>query len=133
MRTVPFNMNWNIRVKLKERGIAELRRLHEELRTFSPSIGEFKEPRVDENGYYRDQAWSIMANLGHLFSMGMDPPFVPGILLEVEDGPAQATVDKLRNRLEEMRDFCYGESRPHPANVQRLCDDVLLMLTKLGV
>lgn len=135
MRKDRFNLNHHFRVKLTAAGIAELRRQHEELRTVAPSIGEFIEPHIDENGYYREQAWVLFSELGHLFHNGMaaDQPFSPEIIIEFDEPPAQSTIDKLLQRLKDMRDFCYGETRPHPANVQRLCDDVLDTFSKLGV
>ncbi len=81
---VPINLNDHIKVKLTEKGIAELRRQHEEHRKTFPSLGEFKEPEVDEDGYSTFQIWPLMNELGHMFENGFDPPMKPGVLIEVD-------------------------------------------------
>lgn len=130
MRLIPFNVNWNMRVKLNKSGLDELQRRHEEFRKLSPRIGEFNPP-VDVDCYYRAQAWVIMEELGHLITMGVTPPFETKVLLEIEDPPAQRTINKLRERLDGLREACYANRTLHPNNVAMLCEDVINMLDKL--
>jgi hypothetical protein len=77
-----FNMNDKVKVKLTPRGIAEMKRLHDELRKIAPSVGEFKEPVKDKEGYSTHQAWCLFSDLGHLMVMGFELPFETDILIE---------------------------------------------------
>jgi hypothetical protein len=70
-----FNVNHYVRVKLKQKGLDELRRQHEEVRRRAPAIREWKAPKVDEEGYSMFQLWDLMSSLGHLCSLGCEPPF----------------------------------------------------------
>jgi repressor LexA len=80
---VAININENVKIKLLERGLKELERQHEELRKLSPSIGPWRPPAVDEDGYSKMQLWNLMQDLGHLCSMGFEPPFETEIIFEV--------------------------------------------------
>lgn len=79
MRTL--NMNDNVKVKLTQTGLKELKRQHEELRTKVPSIGEFKAPPVDEEGYSEFQCWVLFSALGNLMVLGGEPPFEIDVLV----------------------------------------------------
>jgi hypothetical protein len=78
------NLNYLVRVKLTKRGLDELRRQHDELRKTNRSLHEFREPVTDKDGYSTHQFWVIMRDLGHLLKWEMDPPFKPGIMVEIE-------------------------------------------------
>jgi hypothetical protein len=72
---IPFNVNHNVRVKLNDRGLAELKRQHDELRRRVPTLDPWKPPATDEDGFSRFQLWDLMKSLGHLCVLGMEPPF----------------------------------------------------------
>ena len=76
-----FNINANVKVKLKPHAIAELKRQHNELLEVAPNIGEFNAPKVDEDGYSQFQMWSLMGQLGHLCQLGLEPPFDTEIII----------------------------------------------------
>lgn len=71
---IEFNLNYRMGVKLTELGIEILRQRHEEFRRRVPSVPEF-ELKLDEDGYYRDQAWSIMQVFGEHVGMARPPVF----------------------------------------------------------
>lgn len=81
---IPFNLNEYVRVKLNERGVQILRDSHECLRGFAPSIGEFKPPAVDAEGWSRFQAHEFMREFGPHMHMGPPPPFETTIEFEVD-------------------------------------------------
>ena len=77
-----FNLNHRVRVKLNERGLTELRRQHGVLRHRAPSIGDFKDPKADADGWSTWQLWDLMSTLGALCILGPIPPFDTGIQFE---------------------------------------------------
>ena len=76
-----FNINNYVKVKLTEAGLDELRRQGMELREFCPRLHKYKEPKVDEDGYSKFQMHDLMKRLGHLCTLGCEPPFDTDILL----------------------------------------------------
>lgn len=84
MTMYKFNMNDEVKVRLTETGIKELKRQHDELQATVPVIGDFKEPSKDEKGYSTYQAWVLFSSLGHLMTMGGDLPFQTDILIEIK-------------------------------------------------
>jgi repressor LexA len=83
--TLPFNVNYHVRVKLLPRGLKALEREHEELREFFPKLEPWTPPAVDEEGYSRFQLWCLMRSLGKECGMGFDPPFDTEILIEFQE------------------------------------------------
>jgi len=79
-----FNMNDKVKVRLTPLGIAEMKRQWDELKQIAPSIGEFKEPVKDEQGYSTHQAWVLFSDLGHLMGNGFELPFETDILIEIK-------------------------------------------------
>lgn len=79
--SVTFNINDWVMVKLNDSGIAELKRQHEDLRKQIPSVGEFKEPKKDDDGYSKFQMHDLMLRFGHLCQLGFEPPFETEIKL----------------------------------------------------
>jgi hypothetical protein len=67
MNWMRFNTNESVRVKLTEVGLVEFKRKAEELNARLPAgVAKFPtEPRLDEDGYYTDQMWSVMNDFGH--------------------------------------------------------------------
>ena len=72
---VSFNINEYVKVKLNESGLNELERQHEELRQRLLSVGEFRPPKVDEDGYSKFQMHDLMKRLGHTCMLGVEPAF----------------------------------------------------------
>lgn len=71
----PINLNDEVMVRLKPRGLEILRSNHYAL--LGP-LGErhpFKAPEVDEDGWSRFQLWTLMQEFGPHISIGMDVPF----------------------------------------------------------
>jgi hypothetical protein len=77
---IPFNLNHSVQVKLNDRGIAILRKRHDELAKRAPSLSPF-EVKVDEFGYTKFQLWHLMQVFGEHISMGMTSPFETEILI----------------------------------------------------
>lgn len=82
--TFDFNINHNVYVKLNEIGIEELKRQHEELLASFPKLEnhEFKLPVTDQEGWSKWQMHNLMSSLGHLCTIGFEPPFEPNIKIE---------------------------------------------------
>jgi hypothetical protein len=70
-----FNINSYVKVKLNKVGIDELKRQHTELKANFPGLHDFREPKTDEEGYSRFQLHDLMNRLGHLCTLGFEPPF----------------------------------------------------------
>ncbi len=84
MNEVHFNVNYWVKVKLKENGIAELERQHEELQKMFPKVGKFKSPKMDEHGYSMFQMHDLMNRFGHMMQLGLDCPFETTIIICAE-------------------------------------------------
>ncbi len=82
MKTMNFNINYHIKVKLTDIGKAELKRQHDELRKVCP-VDEYKPKEEDEEGFVKFQAWSLFSSLGHLCDIGCKPPFETDVKIEV--------------------------------------------------
>lgn len=76
-----FNVNDTILVKLKPHGVDEMKRQHDELKAVAPSLGEFKEPKVDAEGYTYFQGWHLMSTFGHMMFGGCEPPFELDVII----------------------------------------------------
>ena len=80
---VGFNVNDKVRVRLKQKGRDELLRQHRELYT---SLGRpdewYRAPTEDSDGWSSWQLWDLMNRLGHLCTLGFDPPFETEIQFE---------------------------------------------------
>lgn len=83
-----FNVNSWVKVKLTEVGLQELQRQKEALRDSLSHIKNLPvyDVKVDSEGYYTCQMWSLMESLGHLCRLGCEPPFDTTILLETKGG-----------------------------------------------
>ena len=87
-----FNINDYVNIKLTEAGIAILKRRHDNiLKAYAgnpevlKTLGEFKTPEVDENGYTQMQMWEVMQAFGNYMYNG-DPniPFEMNIAISEE-------------------------------------------------
>ncbi len=86
MKTATVNINNFVKVKLNEKGLAELQAQHTELKKVFPRISyEFTPPDVDSDGYSEFQLWALMQTFGHLMRLGDDPPFDTAIKIEVQE------------------------------------------------
>lgn len=78
-----LNINNKVRIKLTPCGIEKLKRKHEELLSFCPSIGKFTPPETDKDGYCEMQLWEIMSTFGEDMHMGnMNLPFETNIQID---------------------------------------------------
>lgn len=79
-----FNINDYVKVKLTNYGIEILKQQHDELKNkFGGDIGEF-DLKLDSEGYYETQLWSLMSDLGQYCIMGRELPFETNIILKNE-------------------------------------------------
>ena len=71
--------NHYVKVKLNDLGISILKEKRDNLNkkikaNTGKTLGEF-ELKVDEDGYYRTQIWSLMYDFGHTMYLGCEPAF----------------------------------------------------------
>lgn len=80
-----LNINAKVRIKLTERGLQHLRQAHDArnaaYRGIAP-FGDFKEPKVDSEGWHETQLWCVMQDLGPAIIMGCPVPFETTIQIE---------------------------------------------------
>ena len=76
-----FNINDYVKVKLTEKGLRTLKKQHEELKRKAPSIGEYREPKIDREGYTKFQLWDLMSHFGTECSLGLEIPFDTEIII----------------------------------------------------
>ena len=83
-----FNINDTVHVKITAYGHAELERQHNELLLCVPSLGPYTPKAIDDGGYSKFQAWSLMATFGHMMDLGtVSLPFELDIKLKTRDCP----------------------------------------------
>ena len=79
------NANAQVKVKLTDLGVALLKDKHDELNAHIKSrggigFGEFV-LRLDSEGYYTTQLWTLMQDFGPYMSIGSEPPFSLDIII----------------------------------------------------
>ena len=87
-----FNMNNYVNIKLTEAGIAILKSRHDNLLKAYASnpevlktLGEFKTPEIDENGYTQMKMWEVMQTFGnYMYNGDSDIPFEITIAISEE-------------------------------------------------
>ena len=87
-----FNINDYVKIKLTEAGIAILKNRHDSiLKDFAgnpealKTLGEFKNPEVDENGYTEMQMWAVMQVFGkYMYNGNPKLPFETTIAISEE-------------------------------------------------
>ena len=82
------NANAGVKVKLTKLGVNILKHKHDELNAHikdrgGEGFGEFT-LRLDDDGYYSTQLWTLMQDFGPYMSIGSEPPFSLDII--VTDG-----------------------------------------------
>ena len=85
---IKVNINNSVKVKLTEQGILILKREHDELNKRiiehgGKGLGFRLE--LDENGYCKEQLWSLMQKFGKYMRMGENLPFSTTILLDIDN------------------------------------------------
>jgi len=102
---VPFNLNHYVKIKLSAVGLAEHKRLHDELYEYIISRGgkrpEYVPPKLDEEGWHQVQLWCVMQEYGHLVGMGKEPPFETTMQLQMPPPPAS-----VRHGMEMAAEIC---------------------------
>ena len=78
---VNFNINEQVKVKLTEAGIDELRRQHDELNRVFPNAKLPFTLNTDEEGYTSFQMWDLMSRLGGKMSFHFQIPFETNIII----------------------------------------------------
>lgn len=83
---VKVNINNTVKVKLTDYGISILKKQHDDLNKMILSnggmgVGEF-ELRLDGDGYYSTQLWTLMNRFGHVMRMSDELPFYIDIIIE---------------------------------------------------
>ena len=90
MKTIEFNVNQYVMVKLTSRGRALLKERYDDLMSqYDEPLYEFKLPEENDAGWSRWQLWHLMASLGKHCFMGPVPPFETTIMMEIEDAKRQ--------------------------------------------
>jgi len=79
---IAMNFNDEVRVRLTALGLQDYgRRLRELNQRLPPGKGFSEQPRLDAEGYYRTQLWSLASDFGHLCGLGMKLPFETPMML----------------------------------------------------
>lgn len=81
MSTLKININDTVRVKLTDNGREILRKNHEDLKRYFPSISDFKIEEKD--GWYSSQLWELFQDFGPHISIGKMLPFETEIELDI--------------------------------------------------
>lgn len=76
-----INMNHYVKIKLNQRGLEIHREKFDELKKFFPKLGDYRPPKVDSEGWHREQLWSVMLTYGPHIRMGAEPPFQTEIIV----------------------------------------------------
>ena len=87
MKTINFNVNNHVRVRLTTHGKECLRKNYNELAAQFPGgkLGfEFKLPKEDSVGWSEWQMWDLMYQLGRYVYNGCDAPFLTEIQIEIQ-------------------------------------------------
>jgi len=74
MKTIEFNANENVKVKLTEFGEKILKDDYDRLRLSFPKMKPY-ELRLDKDGYYETQLWHLMSTFGQYMELGRPEPF----------------------------------------------------------
>ena len=76
---VSVNLNDFVRIKLNETGLRIHRSNYDELEGRIKSRGgkiyDYRAPKTDENGWHRQQLWSVMQDYGKHIYLGCEAPF----------------------------------------------------------
>jgi len=67
-----FNLNSYVWVKLTDAGIAELRRQHDDLYRSLGKKREYTPPNIDDDGWTKFQANTLMKSFGHMLLLYSD-------------------------------------------------------------
>lgn len=78
---VHFNINHQVKVKLTEAGIAELKRQNDELNKVFPQANLPFSVNIDEEGYTSFQMWDLMSRLGENMGFHHKIPFDTNIII----------------------------------------------------
>lgn len=88
-KTIPFNLNDNIKVKLTEIGYQHLADMHNELVGIIPNWimvdSSFYKNMADKDGYTTFQAWEFIYKFGNKTGNGYPQYYLLDVLLEVEE------------------------------------------------
>lgn len=82
---VKISMNDKVKVKLTDYGIMLLKKRHDELNKKikeNGGKGNSFELKLDEDGYYETQLWSLMEKFGDHCGLAKEYPFEMDIIIE---------------------------------------------------
>lgn len=76
-RTLQFNINDTVRVRLTKRGLEIHRKLYDDLAAYygGKLPYPYRRPKRDREGWSEHQLWSLMQDFGPYISMTGEPPF----------------------------------------------------------
>jgi hypothetical protein len=84
-KTIDFNINDYVLVKLTDVGRMELKRIYTDLnKNLNGIMGDYTPPVEDSEGWSRWQMWDLMNKLGSVMRYFVDPPFNTDIKIEVK-------------------------------------------------
>lgn len=82
-----FNINDEIAVKLTVFGLKCHRQDHDDMTALiGKELRSYTAPKIDADGYFRQQMWVIMAMFGKHLNNGFDSPFETTIKLPLDKG-----------------------------------------------
>ncbi len=85
---IPFNLNHNVKIKIKPKGFKILESAYNEQNIFyGGKLLPYQAPEVDTEGYTTYQAWDFINKFGAYFYCGFDVPIETEILIESERSP----------------------------------------------
>lgn len=88
MTEIPFNMNWNIKVKLNAEGFKHWKKVDDEIFNKAPSLADkyvksldYYKAKQDSDGYVKMPMWEFMQYFGETIVFGTQPKFDTNIVL----------------------------------------------------
>ena len=95
-KAIEFDINKYVRVKLTTFGIRILKHQHDELnKHVEGKLGMF-ELKLDKDGWYRDQMWSLMQTFGKYTGLAMPQPFETQIQFLTSEQNEPLTLEELK-------------------------------------
>lgn len=78
-----LNLSSLVRIKLTPYGIEKLKRVHAELRSHFPDVGDFTPSETDKDGYCEMLLWDVMNTFGEdVYHGSVNMPFEADIQID---------------------------------------------------
>jgi len=116
---IKYNINNYFRVKLTEHGVDILEKRHNKYHNTPFEL------RLTTDGFYRDQAWSIMETFGPYIGLGTRNPFETEIQIETDNELLDALENLLDSHCSLINSGDCGNWNPE--------DDVYVILARAAI